>query len=321
MDAFPHLAELLSDVRVHPGIRGARVGDRDITADTAGRLRQKLITALYETFHVGHAFAEERPRTYRDPLFEELLGAATPHDTTMAAARLDGDGLVLVDGVRVRVPEPDVAGPRVRMPARRPGLSPGFFLVDGSRGHSSRRPLLRVYVHLRTPEEAVRTWGEVLRALERDGVPYRAKVTSSRRLFPRRDGLVVYLGEDAWHGASVVADAVPRPDAPRLTAPTSSFAQELAPGIAIAWEPEDTRPGMRGMSFGQHRAAAVADALLAHAAGSGRTLDDCLREQLTAANIDHEALYRNANSPRLPEVAHSTSRSRAIPERNGGQPS
>lgn len=300
MDDFPDLATLLSDVRVHPGTRSAHVGERPITAETAGQLRQKLITALYETFHVGNAFGEDRPRTYRDPWLEERLGAATPHDTTMATARLDGDGLVLVDGVRVRVPEPDVVGTRVRMPARRPGLSPGFFLVDGSRGHSARRPLLRVYVHVRTPEEAVRTWGEVLRALEREGVPYRAKVTSSRRLFPRRDGLVVYLGEDAWHAASVVADAVPRPTASHPAAPTSSFARELAPGIAVAWEPEDTRPGMRGMSFGQHRAAAVADALLEHADGSGRALDDCLREQLAAANIDHEALYRNADSPRLP---------------------
>ncbi|MEU6893022.1 T3SS effector HopA1 family protein [Streptomyces sp. NPDC046557] len=300
MDDFPDLATLLSAVRVHADTRSAHVGERHITADTAGQLRQKLITALYETFHVGHAFTEDRPRTYRDPWLEQQLSEATPHDTTMATARLDGDGLVLVDGVRVRVPEPDVVATRVRMPARRPGLSPGFFLVDGSRGHSARRPLLRVYVHVRTPEEAVRTWGDVLRALERDGVPYRAKVTSSRRLFPRRDGLVVYLGENAWHAASVVADAVTRPATHHLTAPTSSFTRELAPGISIAWEPEDTRPGMRGMSFGQHRAAALADALLEHADGNGRALHACLREQLAAANIDQETLYRNVDSPRLP---------------------
>src|SRR5262249_37668667 len=85
----------------------------------------------------------------------------------------------------------------VRLPAARPGLSPGFFLVDGSRGTTEPGPVLRVYLHLDGPDDAVRLWDTTLRHLEGAAVRYRAKVTSSRRLFPRRDGLVVYLGREA----------------------------------------------------------------------------------------------------------------------------
>ncbi|WP_372408754.1 T3SS effector HopA1 family protein [Streptomyces luteireticuli] len=299
--ALSGLGTLLSDVRVDPGARSARVGERHIGADTAGQLRQKLISALYEELHVGNVFAEERPRTYQDPWIEEQLREATPHDTTTVTALPGTDGVVTVDGVRVRVPGAEATGNRVRMPAQRPGLSPGFFLVDGSRGHSASRPLLRLYVHLRTPEEAVRVWGDVLRTLERHEILYRAKVTSSRRLFPRRDGLVVYLGEDAWHAVPLVTNAVSRADIPESPLSSSALAETLAPGIAMAWEPEDTRPGMRGMSFGQHRAAALADALLEHAEGRrDDSLHDCLRAQLLAANIDPESPYRNLSSPQLP---------------------
>src|SRR4051812_43082698 len=51
---------------------------------------------------------------------------------------------------------------------------------------------------------------------------------------------------------------------------------------AIAWEPADTRPGMSGLSFGQHRAIAMAIGL------SGE------------ANIDPAAPARNLDSPDSP---------------------
>ncbi|MEV6861386.1 T3SS effector HopA1 family protein [Streptosporangium subroseum] len=42
----------------------------------------------------------------------------------------------------------------------------------------------------------------------------------------------------------------------------SVFCRRIGPGVAIAWEPDDARPAMRGLSFGQHRAGVLAQALL-----------------------------------------------------------
>ncbi len=164
-----------------------------------------------------------------------------------------------------------------------------------------RGPVLRLYLHLGSPDEAIRLWGGILRHLEDADVGYRAKVTSSRQLFPRRDGLVVYLGRNAWDLVPSLVRRVAQPAKAAREGLASPFARSLAPGAAIAWEPEDERPGRRQMSFGQHRAAAVVDALFDSVEGrpreNGTSSFECLVHRLKEANIDPAAVYRNANSP------------------------
>ncbi len=301
MGPVPQWAPVLAAVRVDAGLRRAYVAGRELRAENGRELRVRLVSALYETFHAGHRSAEAPSGPARDRAFEAELKAAVPHSTTPAAAVESGTrGVVVAEGVRVRPAAAPRAGEPVRLPAHRPGLSPGYFLADGSRGRGGRGPALRVYVHTGDPDEALRTWGKVVRALEEAAVPYRAKVLSSRRLFPRRDGLVVYLGPAAWHAAPAVVAAAAPPSRPSARHPrTSAFARTVAPGVALAWEPEDARPGHRGMSFGQHRSAAVADAAIAHARekSAARTVHEHVREQMRAANIAPDACYRNLNSP------------------------
>ncbi|WP_449066688.1 T3SS effector HopA1 family protein, partial [Planomonospora algeriensis] len=73
----------------------------------------------------------------------------------------------------------------------------------------------------------------------------------------------------------------------------------LGPGVGWAWEPQDRRPGMRGMSFGEHRSHAVAAGLLAHAEQGGDR-DEAVREALRAAGVEPGAVHRNIGSPPLP---------------------
>ncbi|MFW6723037.1 T3SS effector HopA1 family protein [Streptomyces sp. MAR4 CNY-716] len=98
-------------------------------------------------------------------------------------------------------------------------------------------------------------------------------------------------------GPPVTAHSKPNSQRPPRT---SAFARAVAPGVALAWEPEDDRPGYRGMSFGQHRAAVVAGAVLAHARERNpeRTVHEHVTEQVRAAGIDPDAHDRNLNSPR-----------------------
>jgi hypothetical protein len=310
VETNPELAAVLAQVSVDHGLRHAFVAGRELNADSGRQLRQRLASALYETFHAGHVFGEAPSQPTRDPECEESLRSATPHSTTPAAAVESGTaGVVLVDGVRVRLPEGPGPEGMVRIPAHRPGLSPGYFLVDGSRGRGSGRPTLRIYAHVGGREEAIRTWGEVVRVLEEAAVPYRMKVSSSPELFPRRDGLVVYLGPSAWHAVPLVVSAVPAPETAERQSLTSSFARTVAPGVALAWEPEDDRPGYRGMSFGQHRTTVIADFLMAYACeqNTERSVHEYVEEQMPTANIAPDACYRNINSPRLTvldQVAH-----------------
>ncbi|MGW2325560.1 T3SS effector HopA1 family protein [Streptomyces sp. NPDC001700] len=309
----PGLAAVLDAVTLSPDGLRADVAGRSLSADTGRRLRQELIGAVYETFHVGHVFDEERPRSFRDARLEERLAACTPHTTTPVPAvpyRPGDDGtkdsrIAVVRGIRLRLPD-DVAyadDGTVRLPAARPGLSPGFFLVDGSRGTVEPGPVLRVYLHLDDPDEAERLWGATLRHLEDAAVRYRAKVTSSPRLFPRRDGLVVYLGHGARGVLPGLVAAVRQPAKAGRSDLASSFAKNLAPGVAIAWEPRDERPGRQGMSFGQHRAAAVVDALFdavesaAESAAKDTSPGEFLVRRLKEANVDPAAVYRNVDSP------------------------
>ncbi|MFE9220247.1 T3SS effector HopA1 family protein [Streptomyces lavendulae] len=309
----PGLRDALATVRVDLEELRASVGSREVTADDPADLRLQLAAAIYEVLHSGMAEAEEVwPRRRRDAGLEARLRESVPHDRTLSRARLvsrDADlatVIVELDGTRVRVTADDViertameVGQWVTVShsAARPALSPGFFLVDGSAGRPRGGPLLRLYVHLEHPDAAVPVWSAVLRSLEEHGVSYQAKVLSRADGYPRRDSLVVYLGSEAHHTADAVVAAA-RGLAGRGNS-TSVFTKELAEGIAMAWEPSDERPAMRGLSFGQHRATAVADGLLAHArAEAGGSRDEAVARAFTRASIDPANPSRNlAPSP------------------------
>jgi hypothetical protein len=290
------LVEALGDVWVAPDGRRVRLGDTEWEAPSARRMAERLGAELYRRLHAGNGGGEHRER---NPALEAALAEATPHATSPVAVTLPtdgaGDGVVLIDGLRVRVPAAMPTGPEVLLPAARPALSPGHYLVDGPTGRPHGAPTLRVYLHLEGPAEAPARWHDVLTALNGAGVTYRAKIVSTPGGYPRRDAMVVYLGRGHWHAATLIRDAVAgRPGAGRES---SLFAHPLAPGVAAAWDPDDPRPGRRGMSFGEHRARATAEALLRDV-----DLTTGLAECFTEASIDAARPARNRSSPPLPEL-------------------
>ncbi|MEU0369390.1 T3SS effector HopA1 family protein [Streptomyces sp. NPDC006283] len=304
------LVRALKDVHVSADGTEARLGTRTVTSDNPREMRRLLAEALYDVLHAGQDVdKKDLPLNLRDEGFEKELAAVVPHrGTTTRVRALDagehapaGSGPLLVerDGVRVWVPrdqvvdgDPAVAGSilTLRVAALRPALSPGFFMVDGSRPRPRGNRTLRVYVHVTAAHHAAPVWGRVLSRLEGEGVPYRSKALSARGLYPRRDALVVYLTGDAADAAGAVADAVR--GAEGVGAKTSVFTSELAPGVSVAEEPDDPRPAMSGLSFGQHRATATAHALLGAARGEG-PLPSLLAEALREAGADPADPYRN----------------------------
>ncbi|MFK8846542.1 T3SS effector HopA1 family protein [Streptomyces sp. Ac-502] len=305
------LHRILEQVRISDDRTAATVGHREIEADNPRDLQRLLSGALYDVLHAGlDAEPGSLPFHIRSSEFEKRLFDAVPHRTTqvsgvVCAAPEAEDSQVLLqrDGVRVwtarekvLTPGPLTEGQHVRVSAAaaRPALSPGFFLVDGSQPVLRRGQVLRVYIHLTDPDLAVEAWRAVLRLLEARQAHYRAKVLSTERLYPRRDALVVYLRDGSWDLAGVLAESLG--DLPGLGDGVSLFARPLAKGVAAAWEPSDQRTGMRGLSFGQHRAGALAQALIDHGTGSG-PLHEKIAERFAEARIALGDMASNTDSP------------------------
>ncbi|MFP3988993.1 T3SS effector HopA1 family protein [Streptomyces sp. E11-3] len=285
----------------------ATVGEQRIEAETPRELRRLLSDALYHELHAGLSMADTSlPFRLRDAAFEGELAKGVPHRETVTRGlvRVAGEEAHVVElsGVLVRVPADRVRAEGavvsgsvadVVNTSMRPGLSPGFFLVEGTRPHRSA-DLLRVYIHIKEWSAARQVWQTVLDHLETHELTYRAKVVSSKLLYPRRDALVVYLDQRDRYAAAGIADVVG--GLPGIGEETSVFTRRLRPGVAMAWEPRDSSPGMDSLSFGQHRASVLAKALV-ETAEAPDSIAEVLHDCLVAANVDPSDPSRNVDSP------------------------
>jgi hypothetical protein len=298
----PPVAAVLDRVLIDPGLASARVDGEPVEVDDPYHLRRELAATVYSVLHVGTgADQADMPYHTRDQALEEELASAVAHECVenrYPVVTVADDTVVIArDGVRVRVArdsvldEPVAGGTaRVRVRPYRPLLSPGFFFVNGSRETRSNEPILRLYAHLTGPRDAVAFWRRLLPLLEEVEPRYRTKVLSAPSFYPRRDALVVYLTGEA---AGAAGDIVARLEgSPELAPGTSAFTQEVAPGLATAWEPIDPRKEFRGLSFGQHRAYVVVDALI-EAAAEGTAIEEALERACAEAHVDPTDLSRN----------------------------
>ncbi|MBO0802821.1 MAG: hypothetical protein J2P25_07070 [Nocardiopsaceae bacterium] len=300
----PRVAEALRTVTVSPDGRGATVGRRRLSADGAESLRPLLAGAIYEELHAGWVRPDiPAGRSLRDRAADARFRELMPYrDALQRVPVLDASGddlLVRLDGVGVWMPgervierypsavdgadDEDGESALVRVPADRPALSSGFFLADSPAQWGPGGSILRVYVHLTSMDAAFAAWSAVLGALAETSARYRVKVASSPVMLPRRDALVLYAGDQDDDLARRVAEAVR--DVPGIGTGTSVFARPAAPGVSTAREPADPRPDMRGLSFGEHRSATLAEALTRHAVTAADD-GDLTAPDLTAAVRD-----------------------------------
>lgn len=312
------LARAIEQVLVSADGRSAAVGGREIEASGPAELTPRLARAIYDVLHVGRPAEPasrdggrgSSPRASRaakpDYEFEARLLAAVPHRTVVRTGRLlavrPDEILAEVEEVRVRLPRLQGTLPRglppapgspvaVTLPSARPALSPGYFVVDSTRPlHPGQ--IFRVYVQVSEPDALLEAWQLTLADLEGRRLAYRAKAVSRPRLLPRSDALVVYLGERHLAIARNLAGTVS--GLADGTAAGSVFTEPITPGVTLAWEPADPRPRMRGLSFGEHRALATTEGLVAHAqAGGGPDAAESVRRSFITARIDPAHPARN----------------------------
>lgn len=322
----PRLLEALGRLRVDRGGATVTVEDETIAHESQTRLRQELAGALYRHWHAGIGRRSEERDLRRDHRFEDLLRDATPHRTSKTTAIVKSAILegpfgrhVLFDVGRVRLQIPEGESPHplpaigtrstLDLPAIRPALSPGFYLVNGSvGGPASGGHLLRVYLHIQESSMAPAVWNAVLAHLEGRQLPYRAKVLAKAADYPRRDAIVLYLAQDAWPVVAGIVHAVR--DLPGRGVDHSVLTGYVADGVAYAWEPRDSRLGWDRMSFGQHRTAVIAGAICAGLT-DGVDIRTAVSDALMEAGVDPTFPHRNGDTPdgipELPAAAGSLS--------------
>jgi hypothetical protein len=245
-------------------------------------------------------------RSLRDTRFDAGLAAATgSRKTTLVGEHLahEGDSLrVRLNGLRVDLPESAVvsqAGDAITLAveADRPGLSPGFFLTGSCTPATPTGPTLRLYAHLDDPDAAAPVWGALVAFLDSLDIGWQAKILSARHLYPRNDAVVVYLRRDGWRHARAIAEMLE--SGGLLAEGISPFTKRITDSVSCAFEPNDIRPVRKGMSFGQHRADVLAEAMVTFATdeGQGRTLNDVVYTSFVDAGIDPYEPARNLSSP------------------------
>jgi hypothetical protein len=71
----------------------------------------------------------------------------------------------------------------------------------------------------------------------------------------------------------------------------------------VAWEPADPRPGRRNLSFGEHRANVLAEALISQILHKrDKSRETVVMEALIDASIDPRNLARIVGAPRLADI-------------------
>lgn len=287
-------------------------GREEISSDSLRTLKQMLTMELYAAFHAGGPMVSdvETRSSFREADVELLLSEAVPHQMTLSQGLLVGSD---EEVARIRFPEATIAVPKeqirssgartgeivdVDVPARRPALSNGFYMIDGpvppwmSSARSSRTR--RYYVHTKSPEASASVWRETLQAFNDRGIAYRSKALSHRWGYPRRDAVVFYVPNEYEEAAAEILRAQLSRSA-FVEPETSHFAEIVIPGVGAADEPYDPRVGYRDLSFGEHRSSALAAAVLG-AAKDHRPLRDCLSEALRNSGIDLLNPSRNLTS-------------------------
>lgn len=220
-------------------------------------------------------------------------------DSTEAPQICGDDALVRVGGIKIKIRRSNLYqhqhehehehGPwSAELPAARVDLSPGYVLFR-SPTSTPNHTNMRLYVGLRSAQTASAVWKSLVTRLLDADIAFTSKCLYLPRHFPASDTIVVYFNSESLHAVETIAQAIA--GSTELYSAASVFTRPVAPGCAIAIEtPESER---QRVSFGQHRAASVARALLLLPHDASRdVIQSALAKEMLASGIDPARPYQ-----------------------------
>lgn len=170
--------------------------------------------------------------------------------------------------------------------------APAWWTTWGTRGPAPST-MVRVYWNC-PPMLAPTLLNGLIQIAERHRVRYTLKCPSASRLFARVEPVVLYLGIPEWTTVKPNLRALHAGLARHLRGTVPPLTLPLGRGAALAEDPCD------GSSFGQSRASAVADGIIAAAAlGVVSETDtvDVIAGRLTAHDIRPDRPYLRRGTP------------------------
>jgi hypothetical protein len=172
----------------------------------------------------------------------------------------------------------------------------GFYMAVGNAGPNTYPQTVRVYFNL-TPEGAVVVMASLTRQLNAIDVPFTFKVLYNPSDYDRYDSGVLYFERSNYETVRQVLEKIYKETQSHFRAEIPFFTKFLAPGLALAEEP-DRKFGTQE-SFGTNRCQIIANGLL-----EARRQDDesqqsrmnFILKQFFLLGIDWQHPYLNSNS-------------------------
>lgn len=178
----------------------------------------------------------------------------------------------------------------------------GFYMAVGNKG--SQRldnsnvdsQTVRIYFNL-SPEGAVAIMAAITRHLNEISLPFSFKALYNPSAYERYDSAVLYFGKGNYEAVRQVLQTVYTENRSHFQPEVPLFAKFLAPGLALAEEPD--RKFTAKESFGTHRCQIVANGLLEPWQNGDDSPDSrmaSITKNFSLLGIDLSRSYLNANS-------------------------
>ena len=178
----------------------------------------------------------------------------------------------------------------------------GFYVSVGNTRanlHQDKSTLVRIYFNL-TPNGAVAVMGSLTQQLNEQNIPFDFKVLYNPQDYQRHDSGVLYFDKTNYQQVRQILQQVYQQHQPHFKVEVPLFTLQLAPGLALAEEPNQKFAEVE--SFGMNRCQIIANGLL-KAWYEGKNLSDekmqCIVEQFSLLGVDLNYTHLNADSENI----------------------
>ena len=188
----------------------------------------------------------------------------------------------------------------IRLPKNR--VQNGFYMAIADEGARQDNPpeqnniIVRIYFNL-TAEGAIAVMSSLTEQLNQLKIPFSFKALYNPSDYQRHDSAVLYFDRSNYQVIKKVLEAVYSQNQTHFRSHVPLFTKYLAPGLALAEEPNHKFSSKD--SFGTHRCQIIANALLAAKESGNNTPTDrmaAIVEQFEQLGLELERAYLNADS-------------------------
>lgn len=289
-------SRLASVIQIHPDLEAVSIGDQHFL-NALHRSKSELVNWLYAVLHAKNpGMLESLEGGFTKSGLSELIPYEVKEKSLPVRCRSvqehSGDETgILSNGFKIRT----TSTGRISLPCYRPRLSPGFAMFRHFVEDISPQKVARYYRFSDDPEQAIEVWSGIVLRLSDAGLSFASKVLSDEKQYPRTDAIVLYCDASDSSNRDLLETILIK-ESQRFCAvdqdSKSFFTRELRGGSGVYTADESIGAIAQGLSFGQHRSAVLADAIL-DSFLTGISLEKTFLWRAKSESVDTSDLSRN----------------------------